>query len=565
MKRALLAVALALAGGAAADDRVINSKHDLSAMGPGPVRALNETQVCIFCHTPHNSSPAAPLWNRYSPTSYYRIYRSRTLQARVDQPGPASKLCLSCHDGTVALGLVLDRPFTNPIPMSHLYIPTGPSDLTTDLSDDHPIGFRYDQQLANRDPQIRQPGLVDFRIKLGERGELECTACHDPHNNELGNFLRITDREGALCRTCHDMRGWEGSSHAHSPLAVPVAVTDGIQLPYLSMEDNACQSCHVSHSAPWREQLLYKRPSRLCIDCHNGVWAIDIGPVLNQLSGHRINPLYQPPQPEARLLRVSPFTECTACHNPHAVALSIPGAALSVALNTPLVPAPMREVPGVNLAGLPVPRATFYYEVCFRCHGDWPVLVRHRIIRQVDTLGNVRREFLPTAASAHPVTFPSVNTTDVPSLVPQFRSRLFLSCQNCHNNPDAMDVGGTQVSGPHGSRFAPLLVAQYETRDFTMESPQAYALCYNCHDRNSILGDQSFSLHRVHIVNGRSPCSACHTAHGVGGSPANHSHLINFDLAIVGGQRFYQDTGQFSGTCTLTCHGVNHVNFTYSP
>jgi predicted CXXCH cytochrome family protein len=561
-QRTLLMLVLAVV--VRADDRVANSKHDLSATGPGPTRALNEDQICIFCHTPHNASPVAPLWNRYSPTSYYRIYRSPTMQARVDQPGPASKLCLSCHDGTVALGLVLDRPFTDPIPMTHPYI-TGPADLTTDLSDDHPIGFRYDQQLSNADPQIREPGLVDFRIKLGARGELECTACHDPHNNELGNFLRITDREGALCRTCHDMRGWELSAHAITSRNVPLTVTQGVRLPYNSLAENACLSCHVSHNAPWREQLLRDRPSRLCLDCHNGVSAVDIAPVVDQLSGHRMNPLWESRARGELGYRVSPFTECTACHNPHAVAVAVPGPTLSVALNTPFVPPAMRDMPGINLAGLPVPTATWYYEVCFLCHSDFPVLARDRIVRQVDTLGNVRREFLPTAASAHPVVFPSRRSTEVPSLEPQWRSRVFISCQNCHNNPNAIDAGGTQVSGPHTSRYKPLLVAQYETRDFTMDSPQAYALCYMCHDRASILGDESFSLHRVHVVNGRSPCSACHTAHGVSGSPTHHAHLINFDILIVGGQRYYADTGRFSGTCTLICHGVQHVNFTYGP
>src|SRR5262245_61255919 len=102
---------------ASADDRVINSKHDLSSQGPGPVRALGESQVCIFCHTPHNASPAAPLWNRANPESHYRIYSSSTTQARVDQPGGPSKLCLSCHDGTIALGMVISRE--TPIPTPH--------------------------------------------------------------------------------------------------------------------------------------------------------------------------------------------------------------------------------------------------------------------------------------------------------------------------------------------------------------------------------------------------------------------------------------------------------------
>ena len=120
-------------------------------------------------------------------------------------------------------------------------------------------------------------------------------------------------------------------------------------------------------------------------------------------------------------------------------------------------------------------------------------------------------------------------------------------------------------NGPHGSNFEFLLVDRYETRDFTLESSQTYALCYRCHDRNSILGNESFSRHREHVVRARTPCSACHAPHGVSGSPTEHGHLINFDLAIVGGRRLYQDTGRFRGSCSLRCHGVEHVNFTYEP
>jgi len=225
----------------------------------------------------------------------------------------------------------------------------------------------------------------------------------------------------------------------------------------------------------------------------------------------------------------------------------------------------MRKVPGVTLAGLPVPEARLYYEVCFRCHADQPVIVSDRIVRQRDSGGNVRRQFLPTAASAHPVAFASRRTGEVPSLLPQYRTRLLISCQDCHNDPDAIGLGGTQVNGPHGSRFDYLLAARYETRDFTSESPQAYALCYRCHDRNSILANESFLYHQTHIVRGRSPCSACHAAHGVSGGSAQNAHLINFDISIVGGERFYVDSGRFRGSCTLTCHGVRHVNFTYEP
>ena len=561
---AFLSLVLA-APGMAGDDRIINTKHNLSRTGPGPVRAIEEEEICVFCHTPHNASPAAPLWNRTNPVTYYRIYQSSTLQARMDQPGPESKLCLSCHDGSIALGLTLNRPLNDPILMTHTYMPTGPSNLTNDLSDDHPIGFRYDRVLSNRDRQIRQPDLVDHRMKLGPHNEVECTTCHDPHNDELGNFLRVTDRDGILCTTCHDMKGWRFCAHSFSPRTVPVTITNGEPLPYRSIAENACRSCHTAHNAPRREHLLYDRPSILCITCHDGLSGPDILPVVDLRSGHHVNRIVERRlRPETRL-RVLSSIECTDCHNPHAVLTDF----LPEMSNLPgfgtLIPPAMLEVPGINLLGMPVPKSTYYYEVCFRCHADRPVAVPDRIIRQVDDFGNVRRQFLPTAGSAHPVTFQSRNTGEVPSLLPELRNGRFISCQDCHNNPDAASAGGLGPDGPHGSRFDHLLVAQYDTADFTMESPQAYALCYRCHDRNSILGNESFSRHSIHIVRDRAPCSACHDPHGVSGNTAQHDHLINFDVSIVGGQRFYNDNGHFSGTCTLTCHGVNHVNFAYQP
>jgi predicted CXXCH cytochrome family protein len=561
----LCGVLLLLASQALGDDSVLNSKHDLSSQGPGPVRALHESQVCIFCHTPHNASPAAPLWNRSNPQTHYRIYRSSTTEARVDQPGAASKLCLSCHDGSIALGMVLSRETA--IPTSHTFIPTGSADLTNDLSDDHPIGFRYDRTLSRRDPELRDPQLVDHRIKLGPQGELECTACHDPHNNELGDFLRLPTRQGVLCTTCHQLEGWRTSAHALSQRSVPQQITHGEPLPFASMSDNACASCHVSHGAPHREQLLRDRAFDLCIGCHDGVTAREVLSSLGQRSGHRPKRVLDRHDANEDPRTMLPHVDCVDCHNPHAVQ-SNPFASVNPALSAlqgPLYKPSMEGVPGVSLAGMPVEEARFYYEVCFRCHADNPVPTHDRIIRQNDNFGNVRRDFLPTAASAHPVTFASRRQGESPSLLPVLRSGATIGCQDCHNNPDARQLGGSGPNGPHGSRYPFLLADRYETADFTTESPASYALCYRCHDRNSILADESFSLHSVHVVRGRSPCSACHTPHGVNGNVAQHSHLINFDLAIVGGARQFVDSGRFSGSCTLTCHGVVHVNFIYGP
>ena len=102
-------VVYTLAGSAATaqDKSVVHSKHNLSARGPGTTRALNEQEVCIFCHTPHNAQPQSALWNRQFPDMHYRIYDSSTTDARIGQPSGPSKMCLSCHDGSVALGNLL--------------------------------------------------------------------------------------------------------------------------------------------------------------------------------------------------------------------------------------------------------------------------------------------------------------------------------------------------------------------------------------------------------------------------------------------------------------------------
>ena len=64
------------------------------------------------------------------------------------QPDGASKLCLSCHDGTIALGAVGGR--TTPIAVSGgpTMPTTAPGYLGTDLSGSHPISFVYDNALA---------------------------------------------------------------------------------------------------------------------------------------------------------------------------------------------------------------------------------------------------------------------------------------------------------------------------------------------------------------------------------------------------------------------------------
>lgn len=142
-----------------AQESIVNTVHNLSSGGPGTVRAVSESQVCIFCHTPHHTSGMSPLWNRATSQANYNIYQSTTLDAQPGQPTGSSKLCLSCHDGTIALGSVLSR--SDKIQMvGGDFMPAGLTNLGTDLSDDHPISFLYGSGLAAADSQLVNPLLL---------------------------------------------------------------------------------------------------------------------------------------------------------------------------------------------------------------------------------------------------------------------------------------------------------------------------------------------------------------------------------------------------------------------
>lgn len=407
---------------------------------------------------------------------------------------------------------------------------------------------------------------------MGAHNEVHCTTCHDPHNNRLGNFLRITDERSTICLSCHEMLGWSSASHALSTARVTGRNVDPTEpLPYHTVADNACTSCHRIHSAGGPERLLrFRQPEDNCLNCHNGgVARTNIEGELRKRSAHRVffaNDRHEPDENP----RVMPrHVECVDCHNPHAVQPGIPAGTDAAA---GLVDPTTRFVSGVDRVGTAVPNARFEYEICFKCHADNIERTRIQLITRQITQTNVRQEVQPGNPSFHPVIGPRQNS-EVVSLLPRLRIGSVLRCTDCHNSDGASTSPFGPPSGPHGSIYEPLLVDHYATADFTPESPRAYALCYRCHDRQSILGDESFPLHNVHVVRGRTPCSACHDAHGISrteGSATNHSNLINFDLSIVQpvshggtGRINFTDSGMYRGSCTLTCHNVVHVGFEY--
>jgi len=540
---------------------IATTKHNLSVTGLGTVKATQESRICVFCHTPHNSVPSGPLWNRNTPGFNYTPYRSSTAHALPGQPTGASLLCLSCHDGTIALGEVRSEP--TPIQMQGgvTTMPVGPGRLGTDLSDDHPISFNYTSALATSNGELADPSTLTAEVRLDGSGQLQCTSCHNPHKNDFGQFLVKSNIQGALCVTCHKKNQWTQSSHKTSTATWNgTGVDPWPNTEWVTVADNACQNCHQPHSAGNGERLLnYPAEEDNCTACHNGhVAQKNVWGEFNKLSRHPItmtSGIHDAAEPAVVNAR---HVECVDCHNPHAANSS-----------TGTLPGALNGVRGVDISGSEVKPIAHEYELCFRCHGDSSNKPIARTSRQLAQT-NVRLEFNTADPSYHPVAGPGRNP-NVPSLIPPLTTSSQIKCTDCHNNNNGPNAGGTGPSGPHGSDNEPILERRYVTSDPNTYSSGAYAMCFKCHSEASITSDQSGFLHNKHVIGASTSCNVCHDPHGINstqGNVTNNSKLINFDTSVVtpnsSSLLYYETTGTYSGRCYLSCHGKNHRPCNYN-
>jgi len=524
-----------------------STKHNLSISGTGDITASSESQICIFCHIPHGKGPTMSyLWNRSTSSEPYIPYDSSTLNAEVGQPTGSSQMCLSCHDGTIALGATATTTAERTFKGGYRYIPEDrASYLGTDLSDDHPVSFVYDAALAQDNLRLKDPAMLPPSIKLSDDQELQCTACHDPHDDMFGRFLVMDNTASALCIACHDETGWDTSSHSCSTAMLDRSGGLWPNTDYQTTAENGCENCHLPHSAGSGQRLLYfANEEENCLVCHDGgVSASDIETDIGRPYRHPVEAYIgvHDAAEDFSSGSVPEHVECSDCHNAHQ-------ANEDPASGDTLVSGGNRGVTGISLNGTFLQESQYTYEICFKCHGDDSVVDTFPVTRQIDQL-NTRLEFDTNNPSFHPVAA-SGNNPNVPSLLAPYTTSSVINCTACHGGGDSSLAGG-----PHGSEWQYLLVDQYVTDDFTFESPASYALCYACHSRTSLLNDDSFP-HQLHVEEENAPCSACHDPHGISnsqGDAVHNSHLINFDLDIVSpdgtGQLAFNDLGVFQGEC----------------
>jgi predicted CXXCH cytochrome family protein len=566
MRKCVFSVAvMLLACGSSVVGNVAQTKHNLSASGPGSVKTTETTAICVFCHTPHSAAPLAPLWNKNVGPMVYTTYSSSTLVSAPGQPDGASKLCLSCHDGTIAIGSIRNPDMTFTMENTSGGLLTGSSDLGSDLSNDHPVSF-----VPQSSPELVNPAPGDPVAYDAASGKLQCTSCHDPHNDLYSGFLVKSNIGSAVCKTCHHKSLYDTSAHDTSLATWNGGGTDPWPVTtYTNVADNSCGNCHVPHNSGTNERLLTQSgEDNVCKVCHNGnVGNNDIYSDLSKLSGHFTESYNGIHDPTEDVVTMAKHVECVDCHNPHAVNndAGVP----------PLVDGDLRNVSGADLSGNPLAQATNQYEVCIKCHGS---NANFNIIpfanRAIDT-SNIRVAINPSNQSYHPIAAQG-QASSVPSLLPEYTTSSIIYCTDCHNSDMSINAGGSGPNGPHGSSYEFILERRYEMADGTAYAPDVYALCFKCHNATQLIYNRGnfVMLHKKHVLNDRCACSDCHDPHGVPAGTADdgdHMGLINFDLNVVSpnanGLLKLVYEPQFAGrrSCYMSCHGHDHNGSQYKP
>jgi len=222
-----------------------SSAHDFS----GITSNGEETGTCTFCHTPHRASAQSLIWNHDLSTDTF-AWTDPTTTGGTDYvdvdpsyKGSTAK-CLSCHDGSVAVGDIGWWAGSDPgtVAYTSVAVPTGtisgaPLEVTG-AGNNHPVAMPYPlgNAASTYNTATTGSGVVltkfvadptvaaTFPIRLyqddgsgnisvgpiaGATG-MECGSCHDPHNGLLTTqdsfFLRGLvggNTADYLCVKCH--------------------------------------------------------------------------------------------------------------------------------------------------------------------------------------------------------------------------------------------------------------------------------------------------------------------------------------------------------------------------
>jgi len=251
LRFALLVMVVALAPAiawAAAGDGLAGTAHDFSGNSvTGGNGETFTTGLCTFCHTPHRAISTLLLWNHTLSTATYS-WDVPTTTAGTTFPtftgdsykGPTAK-CLSCHDGSVAIGGVAwfgeGKPAAPLDATKHTYPDPfnvgATGGVLGSMKGNHPVAMPYPYLNAKNTyngvttgdgavlTEWQSTPLANIRVfsddgsgnitggvAVATKTGIECSSCHDPHNKAAVDDLFLRGKIGGsdttyLCLKCH--------------------------------------------------------------------------------------------------------------------------------------------------------------------------------------------------------------------------------------------------------------------------------------------------------------------------------------------------------------------------
>jgi len=224
------------ATGAHANKHVYTSPEGYAYTGVGQ---------CTYCHTPHHAQSTLLLWNqKLSSNTFSWDVPATTAGTNFPQfsgltyKGATAK-CLSCHDGSVAVGdfnlyneTGESQGTPNPFLTFHISGAAQIATATGSLAGNHPVAmpYPYQQQQNTYNGVTTGSGFIPAQWQstpvspvvlynddgsgditagpvTGKSG-MECSSCHDVHNDTaVDNYLLLGTLNGSdtnyICLKCH--------------------------------------------------------------------------------------------------------------------------------------------------------------------------------------------------------------------------------------------------------------------------------------------------------------------------------------------------------------------------
>ncbi len=235
----MVVLAPAIVWAAAGGTGIAGTDHDFSGKGGG-------VGLCTFCHTPHKALSTLLLWNHTLSTNTFS-WDVPSTTAGTKYPsfkgdtykGPTAK-CLSCHDGTVAIGDIAwwneGKPPVASMSSETHSGDTDPARITANLggamNGNHPVAMPYPYLQAKNTYNGSTTGegatlnewqatpLANIRLfnddgagnitagAVAAKTGIECSSCHDPHNKASVDDLFLRgELKGTttayICLKCH--------------------------------------------------------------------------------------------------------------------------------------------------------------------------------------------------------------------------------------------------------------------------------------------------------------------------------------------------------------------------